>query len=71
MPGRRTASYELCPLFAYSIGYWEVYRRFQFFFVVDGGLGGGSYVVGSLHGGIFHGGREIFYVGGVRFPSTI
>jgi len=33
----RAASYELCPLFTYSIGYWEVYRHFPGYFFLGGG----------------------------------
>ena len=54
VPGGRAASYELCPLFAYSIDYWDVYRRFQGdLFWWGRGLGEGSYMGGSFHGGIF------------------
>ena len=59
---RGAASYKIWPLFTYSNGYWEVYRRFQGdFFLFGKGekkLRGGGYVGGSFHGGICHGGRE-------------
>ena len=35
IPGGGAASYKLWPVFTYSNGYWEVYRRFQ----------GGFYIV--------------------------
>ena len=47
---------ELCPMFVYSIYYWEVYRRFWGDFLV--GVEGGGHVGVSFHVGIFHGGRE-------------
>ena len=60
VPGGGAASYKLCPVFTYSNGYWEVYRRFQGdFFWFGVGLRGGGYVGGSSLGGICHGGREI------------
>ena len=44
------ASYKLWPVFTYSNGYWEVYRRFQGdFFGLGGELKGG----GGLRGRIF------------------
>ena len=36
VPGGRATSYELCPLFTYSIGYGEVYRRFSGGDIYDG-----------------------------------
>ena len=42
------ASYKLWPVFAYSNGYWEVYRRFQGDFFWFGGR-----VEGGLRGRIF------------------
>ena len=38
------ASYELWPVFSYSNGYWEVYRRFQgdFFLFREESWGGGG-----------------------------
>ena len=59
VPGGGAASYKLWPVFTYSNGYWEVYRRFQGDFLVWGGVEGGGYVGGSLLEGICHGGREI------------
>ena len=60
IPGGRAASYELCPLLTYSIGFWGVFRRFQEGSLLMGGWGGGAvlekgYVGGSFHGGIYHG----------------
>ena len=37
VPVGGAASYKLRPVFAYSNGYWEVYRRFQGDFLVRGG----------------------------------
>jgi hypothetical protein len=54
------------PIFTYSIGYWEVYRRFRRDFFLVRGLGGGGYGGGSFHGGCFLGGRET----SVYFPIT-
>ena len=44
VPGGGAASYKLWPVFTYSNGYWEVYRRFQedFFLVWGWGLGKGA-----------------------------
>ena len=36
IPGGGAASYKLLPVFTYSNGYWEVYRRFQGDFLVLG-----------------------------------
>ena len=60
VPKGEAASCELWPVFTYSNGYWEVYRRFQGdFFGFEGGLRGEGYVGGSFLGGICHWGREI------------
>ena len=37
IPGGGAASYKLWPVFTYSNGYWEVYRRFQGDFILFGG----------------------------------
>ena len=37
VPGGGAASYKLWPVFTYSNGYWEVYRRFQGDILVWGG----------------------------------
>ena len=44
IPGGGAASYKLWPVFTYSNGYWEVYRRFQGDFILFGGgaEGGGA-----------------------------
>ena len=43
VPGGGAASYKLCPVFTYSNGYWEVYRRFQGdFFGLGWGWGEGA-----------------------------
>ena len=42
VPGGWAASYKLWPLFTYSNGYWEVYRRFQGYFFGYGGWGEGA-----------------------------
>ena len=44
----RAISYELCPLFTYSLDYWEVYKHFS----EEGDFyGRGGYVEGSFHEG--------------------
>ena len=57
-------------MLTYSIGYLEVYRRFQgrFFLVVGGGWVR-VYVGGSFHEGSFHGGRDIAIKGTPDFPA--
>ena len=57
----------------YSIGYLEVYRRFQgrFFLVVGGGGLVRGYVGGSFHEGSFHGGRDIAMKGAPDFPALL
>ena len=40
--GGAAASYKLWPVFTYSNGYWEVYRRFQGDFILFGGWGWGE-----------------------------
>ena len=42
VPGGRAVSYKLWPVFTYSNGYWEVYRRFQGDFFGLGGWGEGA-----------------------------
>ena len=42
IPGGGAASYKLWPVFTYSNGYWEVYRRFQGDFYFVWGLGWGE-----------------------------
>ena len=42
IPGGGAASYKLWPVFTYSNGYWEVYRRFQGDFILFGGWGWGE-----------------------------
>ena len=37
IPGGGAASYKVWPVFTYSNGYWEVYRRFQGDFILFGG----------------------------------
>ena len=59
VPVGGAASYKLWPVFTYSNGYWEVYRRFQGdFFGLGGELRGGGYVGVSFHGGTSHWGRD-------------
>ena len=53
------ASYKPWPVFTYSNGYWEVYRRFQGDFF---GWGGG-YVGGELSMEEFFMGKENFHEG--------
>ena len=56
VPGRGAASYKLWPMFTYSNGYWEVYRRYQGdFFGLGVGFRRGGYMGGSFLGEIFHG----------------
>ena len=52
VPGGGAASYKLRPVFTYSNGYWEVYRRFQgdFFGLEGEGLRGGGFVEESFLG---------------------
>ena len=60
IPGGGATSYKLWPVFTYSNGYWEMYRRFQGDFLGLGvGLREGGYVGGSFLGGICHG-EKIF-----------
>ena len=40
VPVGGATSYKLWPVFTYSNGYWEVYRRFQGDFLVGGGVEG-------------------------------
>ena len=69
VPGGGAASYKLWPMFIYSNGYWEVYRRFQGgFFGLGVGFKGGGYMGGSFLGGIFHG-KEKFNEKGAGFSS--
>jgi hypothetical protein len=57
-------------LFTYSIGYWEVYRRFQEEFFLVGGWGWSrGYGRGSFHGGYFIGGKDISMKGVPDFPA--
>ena len=42
IPGGVAASYKFWPVFTYSNGYWEVYRRFQRDFILFGGWGWGE-----------------------------
>ena len=44
IPGGGVASYKIWPVFTYSNGYWEVYRRFQggFYFIWGWALGEGA-----------------------------
>ena len=69
VPGGAAASYKLWPVFKYSNGYWEVYRRFQGDFP---GLGevwrGGGYLGGSFLGEICQG-EEKFNEKGAGFSS--
>ena len=72
VPVGEAASYKLWPAFAYSNGYWEVYRRFQgYFFGWKEGLRRGGYVGETFHGGIFVMGEEDFHEGGAAFSSII
>ena len=71
VPGGGAASYKLCPMFTYSNGYWEVYRRFQGdSFGLGVGLRKGGYVGGSFLGGICYG-VEKFNEKGTGFSSII
>ena len=45
IPGGGAASYKLWPVFTYSNGYWEVYRRFQGDFIL---FGGGDWGEGAM-----------------------
>ena len=54
VPMGGAAVYKLRPVFAYSNGYWEVYRRFQMIFWLREGV----YIGGAFYGGICHGGRK-------------
>ena len=55
-------------MLTYSIGYWEVYRRFQggFFLIVGGGRGCAG---GSSYEGSFHERRDIAVKGARDFPA--
>ena len=64
-----TASYELRPLFTYSIGYWEAYRRFQGDFYGGGGEVGEWVTWEDVDGGSSHGGRDISMKGVPDFPA--
>ena len=68
-PWGKGCKLQLWPVFTYSNGYWEVYRRFQGDFICLGvGLKRGNYVGGSFLGGICHGGRK-FNDKGAGFSS--
>ena len=68
-PGRRAASCELCPMFVYSIYYWEVYRRFRGDFFGGGSREGVTWEYLSMWN--FSWGKGIFHEGGTGFPSII
>ena len=56
VPGGGAARHKLWPMFTYSNGYWEVYRRYQGdFFGLGVEFRGGGYMGGSFLGGVFHG----------------
>ena len=57
-------------MFTYSNGYWEVYRRFQFFFGLGGRVGGGgTWEDISMEELLI--GEENFNEGGAGFSSII
>ena len=67
IPRGGATSYKLLPVFTYSNGYWEVYRRIQGNFSLDReGVEGRGYVGESFRGGICHGRREFPSRGGGR-----
>ena len=72
-PRGGAASYKLWPVFTYSNGYWEVYRRFQedFFLVLGEGWGGGGVTWEDLPMEEFFMGEETFNWEGAGFSSII
>ena len=69
VPMGGAASHKLWPVFIYSDGYWEVYRRFQFFFCLGGDLRGVMWENISMEKLIM--GEENFNEGGAGFSSII
>ena len=71
VPVRGATSYKLSPVLTYSIGYWEVYRRFQEdFFGWGEGLRREGYAGGTFHRE-FVMGEENFHEGKAGFTSII
>ena len=70
VPGGWAVSYKLRPVFTYSNGYLEVYRRFSGGLFWFGGFRGGGYVEGSFFGELCHG-AEKFNEGGAVFSRII
>ena len=71
VPVGGAASYKLRPVFTYSKGYWEVYRRFQGdFFGLGGDLRGG-FTWEDLTMEELLMGEETFNGGGAGFSSII
>ena len=59
-------------MLTYSIGYWEVYRRFQRgFFLVVGGSGSGVMWKDLTMKEVFHGRRDIAMKGVPDFPALL
>jgi hypothetical protein len=72
VPRGRAAIYELCPLFRYCFGYYEVYRHFhEGFFSGWGGAGGGGYSGKSFRGRCFLGVRDISMKGAPDFQHYL
>ena len=69
VPGERAENYELCPLFTYSISYWEVYIRFQRNFSSRGGGDGVTWQDLSIEEFFME--EEDFYEGGTGFSSIV
>ena len=70
-PGGTAASYELCPLSTYSIGYWEVCRHFQGFFSVGGWVSGERVTWEELSIEEFFIGEENLHEAVLEFPSIM
>ena len=68
-PGGGAASYKLWPVFTYSNGYWEVYRRFSGGLFWFGGGWGGVAMWEDLSLEEYVMGEERFNERGEGFPS--
>ena len=69
VPGGGAASYKLRPVFTYSNGYWEVYRRFQGIFLVWGWCWGEGDMLEDLSSEKYIMGEEKFNEKGAGFSS--
>ena len=65
------ASYKLWPVFTYSNGYWEVYRRFHGDFFVYGGIFEGGFAWEDISMEKLVMGEDNFNEGGAGFSGII